>query len=99
PLVDKNRVRHTEERFWMLETIREYAAERLQESGEGEELRRRHAEHFLALAEDAEPYLRGSPREWLDRLEREHDNFRATLDRLEDWGQIHVGMLVEGVVQ
>ena len=52
---------HASDRFWMLETIREYAAERLEESGEADELRRRHAEHFLALAEEAEPHLRGEP--------------------------------------
>ena len=79
-LVDKSLLRHTEERFWMLETIREYAAERLEASGETDELRRRHAQHFLALAEKAEPNLRGYSRAWLDRLEREHDNLRAALD-------------------
>jgi predicted ATPase len=51
-LVDKSLVRVREgDRFWMLETIREYAVERLEESGEAEMLQRRHAEHFLALAE------------------------------------------------
>ena len=79
------RVEGTDEepRFTMLETIREYAAERLEESDGAEELRRRHAEHFLALAEEAEPNLRGSPGGWLDRLEHEHDNLRAALDWLE----------------
>ena len=72
-----------EPRFTMLETIREYAVERLEESNEAESLRRAHGRHFLALAEEAEPNLRGSPGEWLDRLEREHDNLRAALDRLE----------------
>ena len=83
------RVEGTDEapRFAMLETIREYAAERLEESGEVEELRRRHAAYFLGLAEEAEPNLRGSPGDWLDRLEREHDNFRAALDRLEAVGR------------
>ena len=83
------RVEGTDEapRFAMLETIREYAAERLEESGEVEELRRRHADYFLGLAEEAEPNLRGSPGDWLDRLEREHDNFRAALDRLEAVGR------------
>jgi predicted ATPase len=52
-LVDKSLLRHTVERFWMLESIREYAAERLEESGEATELRERHAAHFLALAERA----------------------------------------------
>jgi predicted ATPase/class 3 adenylate cyclase len=82
-LVDKSLLRHTGERFWMLETIREYALERLEESGQAETLRRRQAERFLALAEEAEPNLRGgSLKEWLDRLEREHDNLRAALDQL-----------------
>ena len=67
----------------MLETIREYAAERLEESGEGEELRRHHAEHFLALAEEAEPHLPADRREWLDRLDREHDNLRTAFDWFE----------------
>ncbi|MDP9468661.1 MAG: hypothetical protein M3P32_08000 [Chloroflexota bacterium] len=86
-LVDKSLVRHTNERFWMLETIREYAAERLVTSGEAAELRRRHAEHFLALSEDQESHLldeelRGG-REWLDRQDQELDNFRAALDHFE----------------
>ena len=83
-IVDKSLVRVRDgDRYWMLETIREYAVERLDESGEAEKLRRRQAEHFLALAEEAEPNLKGSPKEWLDRLEREHDNLRAALDALE----------------
>jgi predicted ATPase len=82
-LVDKSLVRHAGERFWLLETIREYAAERLDESGEAEQLRRRHAEHFLALAQEAEPSIVGvRPGEWLDLLEHEHDNMRAALSCL-----------------
>ena len=89
-LVDKSLLRHSDERYWMLETIREYAAERLAASGEGEKLRRRHVEQFLALAEEAEPHLRGDPAAWLDRLEAEHDNMRAALDGLggPDEGEI-----------
>jgi predicted ATPase len=83
------RVEGTEEepRFAMLETIREYAVEQLEESDEAEDLRRRHAEHFLALAEEAEPNLRGSPGGWLDRLEGELNNLRAALDRFEALGE------------
>jgi tetratricopeptide (TPR) repeat protein len=79
-----------EPRFTMLETIREYAAERLELSEEASALHCRHAEHFLALAEQAEPNLIGvgSHTEWLDRLERDHDNFRAALDWLEASGDI-----------
>ena len=52
-LVEKSLVRHTNGRFWMLETIREYAVERLSTSGYGDELHRRHAEQVLAIAESA----------------------------------------------
>ena len=81
------RVEGTDEepRFSMLETIREYALERLEHSDDASKLHRRHAEHFLAFAEEAEPNLigTGSHAEWLDRLERDHDNFRLALDWLE----------------
>jgi predicted ATPase len=98
-VVDKSLLRHTDERFWMLETIREYAAERLEQSGEAEELGRRHAEHFLALAEEAEPSILGvSPQEWLDRLERDDDNLRAALDRFETSGEIQVAMHLGGTI-
>ena len=73
-------------RYAMLETIREFAAERLEESGEADELRRRFAAHYIALAEEAYPNLRGHPKQWLDRLESDHDNLRATFDRLEALG-------------
>jgi predicted ATPase len=77
-LVDKNLLRRTRDRYWMLETIREYAAERTDD-----EVRRRHSEHFLRLAQEAEPHLPAYEREWVDRLEREHDNMRAALDWLD----------------
>ena len=82
----------------MLETIREYAAERLEESGEAEELRRRHAEHFLAHAEEAEPNLRGTPGKWLERLEAEHDNLRAALDTLEASDESERAMRLAGAL-
>jgi predicted ATPase/class 3 adenylate cyclase len=98
-LADKSLLRHTGERFWMLETIREFAAERMEGSGEGDELRRRHADLFLALAEEAEPELkRGSPRRWLDRLEAEHENLRAALDRLELWGETQGALQLAGAM-
>ncbi|HEX9599772.1 MAG TPA: adenylate/guanylate cyclase domain-containing protein [Gaiellaceae bacterium] len=97
-LVDKSLVRHTEDRFWMLETIREYATERLEESGEAEELQRRHAGHFLALAEEAEPHLPAYRREWLDRLDAEHDNLRAAVDRLEASGETQLALQLTGAL-
>jgi predicted ATPase/serine/threonine protein kinase len=67
-------------RFRMLEVVREYALERLRTSGEAEEIARRHAEVFLALAEKAEPEFSGARAgEWLSRLEEAHDNLRAAL--------------------
>jgi hypothetical protein len=74
----------------MLETVREYAAAKLVASGEGSDLRRRHAAYFLALAEEAEPHLRGSPGEWLTRLEREHHNIRAALDWTAAAGEVAI---------
>lgn len=68
-------------RVGMLETIRTYALEQLDKRGDGERIRGRHAANYLMLAESAEPELRG-PRQmtWLERLEKEHNNFRAALD-------------------
>jgi tetratricopeptide (TPR) repeat protein len=85
-LVEKSLVRRTDDRYWMYETIREFALERLDTSGEVDEMRRRHAEHFLALAEEAEPHIRGEDDAWLDRLEPDHDNVRAALDHVETIG-------------
>ncbi|MEP6776259.1 MAG: adenylate/guanylate cyclase domain-containing protein, partial [Chloroflexota bacterium] len=72
-----------EPRFWMLETIHEYAREKLQESGEADALHRQYALYFMTLAEEAEPHLGAAKQgEWLQRLEDEHDNLRAALDWL-----------------
>jgi len=67
----------------MLETIREYATERLNVSKEVDDLRRRHADYFLALGEETEQLAREVDAATLDRLEREADNLRAALDWLE----------------
>ena len=71
-----------EDRFLMLETIREYAAERLEASGEADEIRRRHADAFRSLA--AECYARRveAETECSDRLESDHDDLRAALEWL-----------------
>jgi predicted ATPase/class 3 adenylate cyclase len=86
-LVDKSLLRQEEgveePRFVMLETIREYARERLELSGNAEEIRRMHAEYFLALAEQGASEQQG-PEEaaWLEGLDLEHDNMRAALSWL-----------------
>ena len=81
-LVDKSlvRVRPESGRFWMLETIREFAVERLKGSDEAGEVERRHATFFLDLAAEAEAYVLRDSLEWLERLEADHDNLRAALD-------------------
>ena len=96
-LVEKSLVLRREDRFWMLETIREYAWERLEESGEDNAIRQRHADWFLDLAEEAEPHLRGgNPKEWLDRLGADHDNLRAAGDQLPDQRPEPAGRAIGG---
>ncbi len=63
----------------------EFALERLDEAADASEIRRRHAEHFLTFSLEAQPELvRRDQRQWLDRLEADHDNLRAALSRLLD---------------
>jgi predicted ATPase len=79
-LVEKSMLRFTHGRYWMLETIREYAAERLEDSSEAEQLRRRHAHHYVDLAVQARRELRGTQaRQWLDRVHLENANVREAL--------------------
>ncbi len=98
-LVEKSLLRFTNARYWMLETIRDYATERLDESGDADELKGHHAQHFLVLAEEAHPYLRGSSsKEWLTRLEAEHDNLRAAMDELEAMGESQLVLRLAGAL-
>ncbi len=83
-LVDKSLViaepHGGETRYRLLETVRQYGRDRLAESGETAEIRGRHQEWCLRLAEAAEPALVGPEQmAWMDQLEAEHDNFRAAL--------------------
>ncbi|MGH2406477.1 MAG: adenylate/guanylate cyclase domain-containing protein [Candidatus Limnocylindrales bacterium] len=83
-LVDQSLLRQsdlqTHTRFVMLETIREFAMEALEECGERPEIRRRHATYFMDFAERAAPLLTAEDRAtWLDWLEHEHDNLRAAI--------------------
>jgi predicted ATPase len=79
-LVDKSLVRAADERFFLLETIREYAVERLEASGEADELRRRHAEWFHAFVSDLDAVLNDPEQpQALAALAREHENVRAAI--------------------
>ncbi|MGH7451195.1 MAG: ATP-binding protein, partial [bacterium] len=97
-LIDKSLLRQEqttegEPRFVMFETIREFALERLQASEEWGATRRRHADFFLTLAEQAEPELTGAKQGvWLNILEREHDNLRAVFSWIEETGQADYGL-------
>jgi predicted ATPase len=84
-LVDKSLVRREGQRYFMLETIGEFALDRLIGSGRLEELHKRHAEYYLERARSVEGLIR-SPQAavLLDELERDHDNLRAALSWLSD---------------
>jgi predicted ATPase/DNA-binding CsgD family transcriptional regulator len=87
-LIDQSLLRRVagaagEARFLMLETVREYALERLQGSNEEDLVRQAHAAHFLVVAERVEDQFQGPDHGvWLGRLEAEHANTRAALDYL-----------------
>jgi predicted ATPase/class 3 adenylate cyclase len=89
-LVDKSLVRRTDERFWMLETIRDFAGERLEQSGEAHALRRRHAVYFRRFAEQMDALLRGGePEEGpVSSLEDEINNLRAAVEGGLETGDI-----------
>ena len=96
-LVDKSLILHDHDRLSMLSSIRTYAHECLEASGESEDLHRRHADYFMALSADAELNVLGmTPREWLDRLEHDHDNIRAALDWFESTDDIPSAMELGG---
>lgn len=79
-LTEKSLVALTGSRYHMLETTRQYALEKRRELGEEESAQNNHLAYFLQFARNAEPQLIGPDQaEWLNRLEREHDNFRSAL--------------------
>jgi predicted ATPase/DNA-binding SARP family transcriptional activator len=86
-------------RYRLLEPIRQYALEKLEESGEAEAAKRAHAEYFLALAQEAEPELFG-PREaeWFERLDEEHDNIRAALSWSLEGADPELGLRLAGAI-
>lgn len=86
-LVVKSLVGRNGDRFGMLETLREYALERLDASGQSERLRDRHARFFLELAEMGHPEVeRGEQAKWTHRLGAEHDNLRVALQHFVEAG-------------
>jgi len=88
-----------ESRFAMLETVHEYAREKLEESGEAEEIKRAHAEYFLTLAREADPELKGPGQlQWLQRLEAEHDNMRDALGWALQRGETEVVLRLGGAL-
>ena len=100
-LADKSLIQLTgdEPRIRMLQTIRDFGQERLAESPERQVIAQRHAEFFLALAEESEQLLAGSEQtRWLDLLEREQANLRAAIDWLRDEGQIEEALRLGGAL-
>ena len=85
----------TQARYRLLETIREYALDKLDESGEARRMHDRHLDLFLARAEEAAPKLNDAYQKlWLNWLDGEHDNLRAALAWAIESGQIEVGMRI-----
>jgi predicted ATPase/class 3 adenylate cyclase len=80
-LVEKSLLRHTGDRFWMLETIREFAAERFDAAAGSGIVRAAHAEFFASLAERSDPHIQygADQREWTDRIAAEYDNLRSAV--------------------
>jgi predicted ATPase/DNA-binding SARP family transcriptional activator/DNA-binding CsgD family transcriptional regulator len=103
-LVDKSLVPVEENsatgvRYRLLEPVRQYAKEKLAESGEAGAVRRRHAEYYAALAEEAEPGSRTSSPELLESLEAEHDNFRAVFSWTLEEGEAELGLRLAGALR
>lgn len=98
--VDGRGVAEEAERYVLLETVRQYATERLAEWGEQAGVQGRRLGYFLALAEEAAPYFSGGENQkaWLDRLEAEHDNLRAALSWALDEGAGDTGLRLAGAM-
>jgi predicted ATPase/class 3 adenylate cyclase len=96
-LVDKSLLRQREERFWMLETIREYALERLEQSTEDVATRGRHLEFFVRLAERAYEERFTSAETWFHVMDDELDDLRAALDWARRWSHVMEAQLAGAV--
>src|SRR5579884_1029708 len=104
-LVDKSLVVYEERegtaRYRLLETIREYARQKLAEAEEAKGVQAKHRDYFLSVAEEAKQKLRGPEQaEWLERLENEHDNLRAALDYCQQQAEgTEAGLRLAGALQ
>ena len=86
-------------RYGMLEPVRQYALEKLEESGEAAATRERHARHFVTLAETAKPvFLEAEHQIWSRRLEQAHDNLREVLRWAHDTGDVCTGLRLVGAL-
>ncbi|MBI5302794.1 MAG: tetratricopeptide repeat protein [Chloroflexi bacterium] len=102
-LVDKSlvmvEIRDGATRYRMLETIRQYAREKLIESGERENVQNRHLEYFVKLADEAEPNLHGAGQmTWFNRLDNEYDNLRNALEWSASEDRVEKGLRLGGAL-
>jgi predicted ATPase/class 3 adenylate cyclase len=89
----------SQSRFLMLETIREYAVERLTSGGDEDAVRERHARAYLAFAETAAPmYTRRDTKSWLDRSEADHDNLRSAFAWAVERGDGEIAQRLSGAL-
>jgi tetratricopeptide (TPR) repeat protein len=98
-LVSKREDEHDEARLWMLETVREYGIEKLEQTGAADEFRQRHAEYVRRLCEQAEGPLTGEERgeeeySWIDRLQEENGNLRTALAWSLEAGQHELALQI-----
>ncbi len=102
-LVDKSLLivveRGEEPRYRLLETVRQYAREKLEAAGEEASVSQHHVAFFLRLVEQAEPKIRSAERPgWLERIKKEYDNVRAALAWLRDQGEMEVALQLTGAL-
>jgi predicted ATPase/class 3 adenylate cyclase len=102
-LVDKSLIvvddGREEARYRVLEMLRQFGRDRLDESGETELMRQQHATHYMTLAEEFEPNVRGeNEKEWRDRINLELDNLRLAMDWSLAAGKLEIGMRLAGAI-
>jgi predicted ATPase/DNA-binding SARP family transcriptional activator len=102
-LIDKSLVQFQADsgsgRYHLLEVVRQYAEECLVDSDEANEVRRRHADYCISLAETAEPALRGPDQaDWLDRLEQEYSNIRSAIQWLTHQEDFDSALRLSGAI-